>query len=72
MYDAAYSGTGPDGAPRRDRIRAARFALSILPYFLITDAFAVEGGYVQKFFGYDARATQFFYVGVRGSFAIGR
>ncbi len=72
VYDAAYSGTSPDGAPRRDRIRAARFALSILPYFLITDTFAVEGGYVQKLFGYDARATQFFYVGVRGSFAVGR
>jgi hypothetical protein len=43
-----------------------------LPYFLVTDAFAVEGGYVQKLFGYDARATQFFYVGVRGSFALGR
>jgi len=72
VYDAAYSGTAPDGSPRRDRIRASRFAVSILPYFLVTDAVAVEGGYVQKLFGYDARATQFFYVGVRGSLAVGR
>src|SRR5262249_21345835 len=72
VYDAAYSGTLPDGTPRRDRIRAARFAVSVLPYFLITDGLAVEGGYVQKLLGYDARATQFFYAGVRASVAIDR
>src|SRR5439155_21405707 len=68
VYDAAYSGTAPDGTPRADRIRAARFAIALLPYFLVTERLSVEAGYVQKLFGYDARATQFYYLGVRALF----
>jgi hypothetical protein len=38
----------------------------MLPYFLVTEHLAVEAGYIQKFFGYDARATQAYFLGVRG------
>jgi hypothetical protein len=62
-YDAAYTIGYEDGV--RDRIRAMKFGLAISPYFQITDHFAIDGGYVQKFFGYDAPATQFFYGGIR-------
>jgi hypothetical protein len=72
VYDAAYSGSAPDGSARVDRIRAARFALSFLPYMLITERVSVEAGYVQKLFGYDARATQYYYLGVRGLFDLRR
>lgn len=70
-YDKAYSPVvlpQPGATPEqsRDRIRAARFAVATLPYFLITDHLSVEVGYVQKFFGYDARATQVYFAGVRG------
>jgi hypothetical protein len=70
-YDAAFSPTElpqPGQSPKRatDRIRAARFAVALLPYFLVTEHLAVELGYVQKFFGYDARATQAWFGGVRG------
>lgn len=70
-YDRAYSPVElpqPGGQPiqQRDRIRAARFAVALLPYFLVTEHLAVEAGYIQKFFGYDARATQAYFVGVRG------
>lgn len=63
-YDAAYTAGYPD---RRDRIRSMKFGVAILPYMAITDHFALEGGYVQKLFGYDAPATQFFFAGARAS-----
>lgn len=71
-YDRAYS---PQVLPQpgdsearqhQDRIRSARFALAMLPYFLVTEHLAVEAGYIQKFFGYDAPATQAYFVGLRG------
>ncbi len=71
-YDAGYSPiVAPqpgDPGPKQhtDRIRAARFAVAMLPYFLVTEHLAVEAGYIQKFFGYDARATQAYFVGLRG------
>jgi hypothetical protein len=72
-YDRAYSPTvlgQPPGTAgdtqHEDRIRAARFALALLPYFLVTEHLSVEAGYVQKFFGYDARATQAYFLGLRG------
>lgn len=70
-YDRAYSPVvlpqpGAQPEQSRDRIRAARFAVATLPYFLVTDHLSVELGYVQKFFGYDARATQVYFAGVRG------
>ncbi len=71
-FDRAYSPQvlpqpGDTGANQhQDRIRAARFAVAMLPYFLVTDHLAVELGYVQKFFGYDARATQAYFLGLRG------
>ncbi|HMR05414.1 MAG TPA: hypothetical protein PKA88_06540 [Polyangiaceae bacterium] len=71
-YDAAYSAQEPPQpgvttpVREKDRIRAARFAVAFLPYFLVTKNLSVELGYVQKFFGYDARATQAYFVGLRG------
>ncbi len=62
-YDAAYTPGYEDGV--RDRIRAMKFALAVAPYVQITDHFAVELGYVHKFFGYDAVATMFFFGGIR-------
>ncbi len=78
-YDAAYGPQvlpqpgGDPNAPTQfdDRVRAARFAVAILPYFLVTDHVAVELGYVQKFFGYDAKATQAYFAGVRGLVNLG-
>lgn len=75
-YDAAYSPVAldqPGGTPHQqnDRIRAARFALAMLPYFLVTKNVAVEAGYIQKFFGYDARGTQAWYLGLRGLVDLG-
>ena len=64
-YDAAYTLGYPD---RSDRIRSMKFAIALLPYFQVTDHFAIELGYVQKFFGYDAPATQFWYAGARAAF----
>ncbi|MEZ4220177.1 MAG: hypothetical protein R3B13_04545 [Polyangiaceae bacterium] len=75
-YDAAYSAEVPPQpgvttpVREKDRIRAARFALAFLPYFLVTKNLSVEAGYIQKFFGYDARATQAYYLGVRGLFEL--
>jgi hypothetical protein len=77
-YDAAYSpqtlpqpgAAGP--TQQNDRIRAMRFAVAFLPYFLVTENLSVEAGYVQKFFGYDARATQAWYLGVRGLFDLSK
>ena len=43
----------------------------MLPYFLVTEHLSVELGYVQKFFGYDARATQAYFVGLRGLIDLG-
>ena len=73
-YDRAYSPIVLGSAPpeqHRDRIRAARFAVALLPYFLVTDHLSVELGYIQKFFGYDARATQAYFAGVRGLIDLG-
>lgn len=76
-YDAAY-GAIALGAPGEaasqvsDRIRAVRFATVLTPYFLITEHLALELGYIQKFFGYDARATQVYFVGARGLFDLRR
>lgn len=75
-YDRAYSPIvlpqpGEPPAQHRDRIRAARFAVALLPYFLVTESVSVELGYVQKFFGYDARATQAYYAGARILFDLG-
>ncbi|MBK7579323.1 MAG: hypothetical protein IPI67_03870 [Myxococcales bacterium] len=75
-YDRAYSPVvlpQGGGAPEqsRDRIRAARFAVALLPYFLVTEHLSVEAGYVQKFFGYDARATQVYFLGLRGLMSLG-
>ncbi len=76
-YDAAYSpvALGSPGEPQAqasDRIRAVRVATAILPYFLVTEHAAVELGYIQKFFGYDARATQVYFLGLRGLFDFSR
>ncbi|MFZ5890559.1 MAG: hypothetical protein ACOY0T_05770 [Myxococcota bacterium] len=69
-YDAAYGPIeleqpGVEARQHRDRVRQARFATALLPYFLVTERFALEAGYIQKFFGYDARATQAYYLGGR-------
>jgi hypothetical protein len=64
-YDAAYTAGYPD---RRNRIQALKFAVAFLPYVRITDRFALELGYVQKFFGYDPPATQTYYIGARAAF----
>jgi hypothetical protein len=76
-YDRAYSPVqlpqpgAAEPVQHRDRIRAARFAVATLPYFLVTENLSVELGYIQKFFGYDARATQAWFVGVRGLLELG-
>ena len=75
-YDRAFSPAvlpqpGAQPAQYRDRIRAARFAMAALPYCLVTPHLSVEAGYIQKFFGYDARATQVYFVGLRGLMSVG-
>ncbi|MCC6213453.1 MAG: hypothetical protein IT376_01175 [Polyangiaceae bacterium] len=69
-YDLAFSPVvtrpGVSAEVATDRVRAARFAVATLPYFLVTEHVSVELGYVQKLFGYDARATQVWFAGVRG------
>jgi hypothetical protein len=67
-YDAAYTAGYPE---RSDRIRMMRFGLALFPYAQITESLALELGYVQKIFGYDTPATQFFTVGLRGVTQIG-
>jgi hypothetical protein len=62
-YDAAYS--PPD---RPDRIRSMKFGLALLPYMRITEHGALSLGYVQKLFGYDAPATQFWYAEASAAF----
>ena len=64
-YDAAYTADYPN---RQDRIQSFRFGVALLPYFKVTENFAVELGYVQKLFGYDPPATQTYFVGVRAAF----
>lgn len=54
-YDAAYSPPG-----QRDRIRMMRFGLAVFPYFQVTERASIELSYVQKLFGYDTPATQFY------------
>jgi hypothetical protein len=66
-YNAAYASVSSD-LVAGDRVRAMRFAIAILPYFRITEHAAIELGYVQKLFGYDPPATQFWTAGVRASF----
>ncbi|MEZ4373037.1 MAG: hypothetical protein R3B07_19595 [Polyangiaceae bacterium] len=76
-YDRAYSPQvlpqpgDTEASQHQDRIRSARFALAMLPYFLVTEHLAVEAGYIQKFFGYDAPATQAYFVGLRGLAELG-
>jgi hypothetical protein len=67
VYNAAYGSVSPDLVVD-DRVRAMRFAIAVLPYFRITSHAAIELGYVQKLFGYDPPATQFWTAGVRASF----
>jgi len=55
-YDAAYTPAFPDN---RDRIRRARFGGLFNPYVTINDKYSVRLTYLQKAFGYDAAATQF-------------
>ncbi len=62
-YDAAFSAPG-----RRDRIRMLRVATVIAPYFQVTEQAAIELSYVQKLFGYDTPATQFYTLGARVAF----
>jgi hypothetical protein len=45
-----------------------RLSVAVLPYFWITNHAAIELGYVQQLFGYDAPATQFWSAGVRAIF----
>lgn len=64
-YDAAYTSGYPQ---RRDRIRSAKFGTAILPFVQVTNHAVLNLGYVQKFFGYDAPATQFYYAGATAVF----
>jgi hypothetical protein len=45
-----------------------KFGVAALPYIGVTERAALELGYVQKLFGYDAPATQLFYAGARAAF----
>lgn len=67
VYNRAYASVTPD-LVAGDRIRMFRFAVMVLPYFRVTDHAAVELGWVQKIFGYDTPATQFWTAGVRTTF----
>lgn len=62
IYDAAYSPPG-----RTDPIRSIKFGTVVSPYVQITEYVALEAGYLQKFFGDDAQATQFWYAGARAA-----
>ena len=66
-YNDLYRKLDPD-LVNGDRVRAMRFAIAVLPYFRITNNAALELGYVQKLFGYDPPATQFWTGGVRATF----
>lgn len=65
-YDAAYTVGFGEGV--RDRIQMMRFAAAFFPYIQITDHAVIELSYVQKLFGYDTPATQFYTGGVRFAF----
>jgi len=65
-YDAAY--TAGYAAGVRDRIQMMRFGAAFFPYIQVTDHAVIELSYVQKLFGYDTPATQFFTGGVRVAF----
>lgn len=67
VYNRAYGNVSPD-LIAGDRVRAMRFAVAVLPFIRITDHAAVELGYVQTLFGYDAQATQYWTGGVRAQF----
>lgn len=64
-YDQAYTAGYPE---RSDRIRMMRFGVLLAPYFQVTEKLAVELSYVQKIFGYDTPATQFYNAGLRAVF----
>jgi hypothetical protein len=65
-HDAAYDAAYTPGYPASsDRVRMMRFGVVVAPYFQITERGALELGYVQKVFGYDTPATQFYTAGVR-------
>ena len=64
-YDAAYTAGFPEV---RDRVRMARFGVVTNPYVVIQDRFTIKMTYLQKFFGYDAAATQFFEFAVSARF----
>jgi hypothetical protein len=66
VYDRAFTAGFDEG--RRDRIRMMRFGLALFPYMQITERVALELGYVQKIFGYDTPATQFYNIGLRALF----
>ena len=61
-YEAAYTAAYPS---RSERIRAMKFGIPFVAYARVTERAAVELGYVQKLFGYDAVATKTFYAGMR-------
>jgi hypothetical protein len=65
-YDAAYTVGYAQGV--RDRIRMMRFALAAFPYIQVSKFAVIEASYVQKIFGYDTPATQFYTIGVRAAF----
>jgi hypothetical protein len=68
-YDDAYDQAYTPGYPAsRDRIRMMRFGLAVFPYMQITDSASLELSYVQKVFGYDTPATQFYTATTRVAF----
>jgi hypothetical protein len=67
VYHDAYARLSPD-LVEGDRIRSMQLAVAVLPYFEITDHAALELGYVQRLFGYDLPATQYWNAGIRVSF----
>ena len=62
-YDAAFSAPG-----RRDRIRMLRVGTVVAPFVQVGERVAVELTYVQKLFGYDTPATQFYTLGISAAF----
>ena len=64
-YDAAFTTGFPEV---RDRVRRARFGGIVNPYVTIADRYSIRLTYLQKAFGYDAAATQFWDLTVAVSF----
>ncbi len=64
-YDAAYTTGFPEV---QDRIRRARFGGLFNPYLTVSDRYTVKLTYLQKAFGYDAAATQFWDLAVAVAF----